>query len=99
VNVGSHDRVTSRVGMKDLRRSREPPQLPQPFARRDPRGRCVLRFGAGADRVTCAGGARPREAARGCTASLPAAIRVYHTHLDSEDGVDGLFDAREVPLA
>lgn len=31
--------------------------------------------------------------------SLPAAIRVYHTHLDSEDGVDGLFDARKVPLA
>lgn len=31
--------------------------------------------------------------------SLPAAIRVYHTHLDSEDGVDGLFDAREVSLA
>lgn len=30
---------------------------------------------------------------------FPAAIRVYHTHLDSEDGVDGLFDAREVPLA
>lgn len=31
--------------------------------------------------------------------SLPAAIRLYHTHLDSEDGVDGLFDAREVSLA
>ena len=31
--------------------------------------------------------------------SLPTAIRVYHTYLDSEDGVDGLFDAREVSLA
>jgi len=40
------------------------------------------------------------EAARGCHRRLlPAAIRVYHTHLDSEDGVDGLFDAREVSLA
>jgi len=65
-DIDPHDRVTSRVGMRDLRRSREPPQLPQPFARRTAHRRCVLRFGsAGADRVTRAGRARPREAARG----------------------------------
>jgi len=82
--------------MKDLCRSREGAA----FASRTAQGECgaerVLRFRAGAarqERVEMG-----LHEARG-RRSLPAAIRVYHTHLDSEDGVDGLFDAREVSLA